>query len=409
VARKQRPRSTRASFWPLPRPEAAGAAGEAVSFRLRGRARVDARTKRLCRRLRRGEVALIDHPDLDATAAQALVELGPAAVVNAALCVTGRYPNRGPALLLEAGIPVLEGCGEHLLAAVREGEEVELRGPVLWARGVPVAEGTLLSPALLEARLEAARRNLGRELEAFARNTLEYLAREKDLAFTELPVPPLRVPMRGRPVLVVARGEGYERDLQWVLPFIRERRPVLVAVDGGADALLRSGHRPHVIVGDMDSASEEALRCGAELVVHTYHDGRASPGPARLEALGLTAHAVPYPGTSEDVALLLAHQAGAAVIVAVGTHSSMVEFLDKHRPGMASTLLTRLKVGSILVDAKGLSQLYRPALSPWLVLALFLAALLPVVVVTTTSEPMQRWLGLLRMAVEVWLRRHGLG
>lgn len=376
--------------------------------RIAGRVRVDRRTKNLCPRLRPGEIAVIDHADLDAAAAYALLERRPLAVVNAAPSVTGRYPNGGPGILLEAGIPLLDGCGPALLAELSEGQAVEIRGEELFVDGKRIAQGTLLTPELLDEQLQAARGNLGRELEAFARNTLEFLQSEKDLAFVDLPMPPLKVSFHNRSVLVVVRGPGYKQDLQWVLPYIREQQPVLVAVDGGADALLEAGFKPHVIIGDMDSASDAALRCGAELVVHTYTDGRESPGLRRVRKLDLPAHLLPAPGTSEDVALLLAHQGGASLIAIVGTHFSLIEFLDKRRHGMASTFLTRLRVGSILVDAKGLSRLYRPGLSPALVAGVCISAALPILVVLANSAGLQRWLGILGMGIEVWLRRHGL-
>lgn len=373
-----------------------------------GRLRVDARTKTLCQRLRRGEIAVIDHADLDGPAAYALVDCHPAAVINAARSVTGRYPNTGPGILLEAGIPLLDTDAPDLVSRVKEGALAELRGEELWVEGERVAGGTLVRKEALAADLERARANLRNELQAFSENTLDYLAREKELAVGDLPMPDLKVSFRNRPVLVVVRGEGYKQDLQWVLPFIREQKPILVGVDGGADALLESGHKPHLIIGDMDSASKAALRCGAELVVHTYADGRTSPGLKRVEELGLKAVELASPGTSEDVAMLLAYQGGASLLCVVGTHFSMVEFLDKRRAGMASTFLTRLKVGSILVDAKGLGRLYRPGLSGGMVLAVFVSALLPIVVLILNSAGVQRWLGLLGMSVEVWLRKHGL-
>jgi uncharacterized membrane-anchored protein len=369
---------------------------------------VDRRTKNLCRRLKRGELAIIDHSDLDGTAAYALVESGASAVINAAPSVSGRYPNHGPGILLEAGIPLLDRCGDGVLTAVREGQRVELRGEELWADGAVAARGSLLTAEALAEQLEAARGNLRAELQAFSRNTLEYLATETDLAVGDVTVPELGVTFRNRPTLVVARGEGYKRDLQWVQPYIREQQPVLIAVDGGADALLEAGFKPDLIVGDMDSASDAALRCGARVVVHTYMDHRTSPGMARVQALGVTAVEMPAPGTSEDVAMLIAYQGGATVIVAVGTRFSLEEFLDKRRSGMASTLLTRLKVGSILVDAKGLSQLYRPAMPRRLMVGLVVSAMLPILVVLANSAGLQRWLGLLGMSIEVWLRRHGL-
>lgn len=350
---------------------------------------------------------MIDHPDLDGSAAYALADCRPAAVVNLARSITGRYPNTGPRILLDAGIPLLDADGPGLLTRVRDGARGELRGEELWIDGERVAEGVFLKRPEMEADLERARANLRGELQAFSENTLDYLAREKELAVGDIPMPDLKVSFRQRPVLVVVRGEGYKQDLQWVQPFIREQNPVLIAVDGGADALLESGHRPDVIIGDMDSASPAALRSGRELVVHTYADGRPSPGLERLKELGLEAHELASPGTSEDVAMLMAYQGGASLIVAVGTHFSMVEFLDKRRAGMASTFLTRLKVGSILVDAKGLGRLYRPGPSRGMVLGVFLSAMLPVIVVILNSPGVQRWLGLLAMSVEVWLRKLG--
>jgi uncharacterized membrane-anchored protein len=294
------------------------------------------------------------------------------------------------------------------MAQVKEGQYVELRAAELWADGAPVALGTRLTPEMLDVQLEGARANLSTELEAFSRNTLEYLARESHLAVADIPMPPLSVSFQNRPVLVVVRGEGYKRDLEWVEPFIREQKPVLLAVDGGADALLEAGFKPHLIVGDMDSASEAALRCGAELVLHAYTDGRSSPGGERLKSLGLPALELPAFGTSEDVAMLMAYQGGATLIVAVGTHFSLIDFLDKRRAGMASTFLTRLKVGGILVDAKGLSRLYRPGIPPYLIIGIFTSAMLCVAAVVANSPTVQRWFGLLGMSIEVWLRRHGL-
>ncbi len=130
-------------------------------------------------------------------------------------------------------------------------------------------------------------------------------------------------------------------------------------MDGGADAIIEEGLKPDVILGDMDSAREQALRCGAELIVHAYPDGRA-PGAERLGELGLDHMVVPAAGTSEDVAMLLASEKGAELIVTVGAHFNLVEFLDKQRSGMSSTFLTRLRIGEMLVDAKGVSRLYNP-------------------------------------------------
>lgn len=353
-------------------------------------------------------MAVIDHPDLDGAAAEALIAIQPCAVVNAALSTTGRYPNSGPTLLIEAGIPLLDGCGEAPFELLHEGDLVRLAGDQLLRGGETICHGVLVTPEIQQRRLEQAREHLGDELERFSRNTLEFLATERETAVGDLALPTLSVRLRGRPSLVVVRGEGHRRDLAAVAPYIREQRPVLIAVDGGADALLDAHFRPHIIVGDMDSASDAALRCGAQLILHTYADGRPSAGRERLAALGLAWSEIAAPGTSEDLAMLLAYQAGASLIVAVGTHFSLVEFLDKRREGMASTFLTRLRVGGVLVDARGLSRLYRPGLTPGLIAGLIASALLPILIVILNSAGLQRWLGVMRMSIEIWLRRQGL-
>ena len=374
-----------------------------------GRLRLDRRTKDLCHRLKRGEIALIDHADLDSTAAEWLVEIRPAAIVNAQRSITGRYPNTGPATILEAGIPLIDNVGTEVFERVREGQDVQVRGnELLDADGNPLASGTRLAPADVEAALETARANLRGELQRFTENTLRYVAAETEMAVGDIPLPTLKTSMRGRPVLIVVRGKGYKEDLAAACTFIREQKPVLIGVDGGADAIMEAGFRPHFLLGDMDSVSDATLRSGAEILVHTYRDDRVSPGMVRVQKMGLEAQALPAPGTSEDVAMLMAYQSGAELIVAVGTHFSLVEFLDKRRNGMASTFLTRLKVGSILVDAKGLGRLYRPALSPGLLMALIASGAAVMVVVALQSPAVRSWLTSAAMLIELWLRNRGL-
>jgi len=353
----------------------------------RGPARFDRRTKRLLVRLLPGDVAVIDHEDLDRVAAEALVRASPVAVVNAARSISGRYPNVGPLLLAAAGIPLLDDVGTSVLDGLEEGRVIEVRGDAVRdAAGVTLATGTRQTLETLEQAYEAAKDRLGEELQRFAENTLEYLRREHRLVIDPATLPSLTVDMKGRHVLVVVRGGDYRADLAHLAAYVREMRPVLVGVDGGADALIERGLRPDVIIGDFDSVSTEALSCGAELVVHAYPGGHA-PGGVRLDALGLSYAAFESPGTSEDVALLLAYQSQAALIVAVGTHGSMVEFLDKGRAGMASTFLVRLLVGQVLVDAKGVSRLYRSRIHKRDLLLFLLAAMLCFVVVALTVFP----------------------
>jgi len=341
---------------------------------VRGVARLDRRTKDLTKRLRPGDIAVIDHVDLDRVSADALVTCRVAAVVNAAPSTSGRYPNLGPEILLAAGIPLLDGVGREVFSELREGETLRVHGDSAYVDERVVATGTAQDAASVDAAMAEARAGLHTQLEAFAANTMEYLLKERALLLDGVGVPDVRTEYAGRHVLVVVRGYDYREDLAVLRPYIREYRPILLGVDGGADALIEAGYTPDVIVGDMDSVSDDALRCGAEVVVHAYSDGRA-PGLQRVQDLGVSAVVFPAAGTSEDVALLLADEKGAALIVAVGTHATLVEFLDKGRQGMASTFLTRLRVGGKLVDAKGVSRLYRRRISNWSLVLLFASTL----------------------------------
>lgn len=363
-----------------------------------GPARVDARTKSLTKRLRPGDVAIIDHRDLDRVSAEALVACRPAAVVNAATSSTGRYPNLGPGIVVEGGVPLIDAAGSAVMS-IADGTAVELVDGEVRVDGRPVATGQVMDSDAVERAMETARAGLAVQIEAFAGNTMSYLREERDLLLNGVGLPPLQTAIDGRPVLIVVRGYHYREDLQMLRSFIRDQRPVLIGVDGGADAIREAGYRPDLIVGDMDSVSDDTLRCGAEIVVHAYRDGRA-PGLARVTELGVADPVVfPATGTSEDIAMLLADESGATLIVAVGTHVTLIEFLDKGRAGMASTFLTRLRVGSKLVDAKGVSQLYRSSISAralvLLVVAGFVALLAAMIATPGGSAALQllgaRW------------------
>jgi uncharacterized membrane-anchored protein len=356
-----------------------------------GPARVDRRTKDMIRRLESGDIAVIDHVDLDRVAADGLIEAGVAAVVNAAPSISGRYPNGGPIRVVRAGIPLLDAAGGDLLDRVREGDTLRIVDGEVW-RGDELLATTkvLTEPEILDA-MEEARAAIGSELERFAENTLEYIRKEATLTFAPLVLPPLRSRFEGRHALVVVRGHDYRSDLAALRPYINEYRPVLIGVDGGADALLEVGLKPDVIIGDFDSVSEPALHCGAELIHHVHPDGRA-PGRENLVEWGVDYEEFVAEGTSEDVAMLLAYESGSQLIVAVGTHATMVEFLDKGRRGMASTFLTRLRLGPALVDAKGVSRLYEGRVRRVDMLLLVGAALLAMVVVGIVAEPIHVFL-----------------
>jgi uncharacterized membrane-anchored protein len=367
-----------------------------------GIARLGKRTKHLVKRLRPGDVAIIDHRDLDRVSGEDLVACGVAGVVNCSPSSAGGYPNMGPLLVVQAGIQLVDVDGAALFEQLQDGDPIVLRDGEVWRRDELLTVGRLQEPEQVQAETDRRRGEIGEALEAFAANTVQYMVEERDLLAGRIELPRFATDFRDRHVLIVVRGVDHKRDIKALRPYIRDMRPVLVGVDGGADALLQEGLQPDMIVGDMDSAAEATLRCGAELVVHAYADGRA-PGRDHLEQLGLDHLILPAPGTSQDVAMLIAAEKGAQLIVTVGSHFNLVEFLDKARRGMASTFLTRLRVGEILVDAKGVSRLYRPRPGLRPVLALALTGLVVLVAIVLATPGLHDVADLLWLKLQVLL------
>jgi uncharacterized membrane-anchored protein len=364
-----------------------------------GTARLDRRTKDLVKRLGPDDIAIIDHRDLDRIAAEELLESGVRVVFNTAPSTSGAYPNAGPLALVRGGVRLIDTPGTPLFEEVKEGEALVVRGSSLFRNGTRLAVGHAFTEDELERLLADQRGRVTEALARFAENTMRHLREETALVSEGVNLPHIQTRFRDRHALVVARGPGYKRDLSIVREYIRDFKPVLVGVDGGADALLAAGYKPDVVVGDMDSVSDKALECGAELVVHAYPDGRA-PGRARVDVLGLPSVVLPMPGLSEDAAMLLAYERGAELIVAVGTRYNLVEFLERNRAGISSTFLTRLRVGDKLVDARGVSRLFRPRAGAAALIAFTLAGVAAVSAVLIASPELRHFLSL----VEGWIR-----
>ena len=367
-----------------------------------GRVRLGRRTKALVKRLVPGEVAVIDHADLDRVAADDLVASGVVAVVNVARSSTGRYPNPGPMILARAGVRLVDVPAAPLFEQLRDGDQVILAGADLHRDGELLASGTVIDLERASAQIERQRERIGEALSAFATNTIEHVREEGALLAGKIDFPALRTEFRERHALIVVRGTTYRRDLRTLRAYIGDTRPVLVGVDGGADAILEEGFAPDMVLGDMDSATDAVLTCGAEVVVHAYPDGRA-PGLERLRDLGLEPVIVPAIGTSQDLAMLLAHENGAELIVSVGAHFNLTEFLDKNRSGMSSTFLTRLRIGETLVDAKGVSRLYNPGVRGWQMWAFLAVALLLILVVVLSSPALAEFFELVWLKIKVLL------
>ncbi|MGZ8742315.1 MAG: putative cytokinetic ring protein SteA [Nocardioides sp.] len=377
-----------------------------------GTARVDRRTSAVVDRARPGDVAVIDHLDLDRSHAEALVDAGVVAVVNAASFISGRYPNLGPNLLAGAGVVMLDNVGADVIRAVADGSPVRIHDGKVMQGDKVLAKGTLLTADDIAARMEEARGGLATQLQSFTHNTTEFLRREQDLLLHGQGVPELRVRINGRPVVIVVRGYDFREDLRKLRRFVREQRPVLIGVDAGADALLDAHLRPDVVVvgeqglgtggsnaGEQaQKISDKALREAREVVVHADRSGRAL-GADRLDRLGVRTQRIAASGTTEDVAMLLADASGASLIIAVGTHATLDEFLDRQRSGLASTFLTRLRVGPKLVDAKGVQQLYAGRVRLWHLGLVLLAGLVALGVAIAATPVGAEWWDDLQVAL----------
>jgi uncharacterized membrane-anchored protein len=376
--------------------------GAATAGTIEGTARLGRRTKHLVKRLAPGDVAVIDHLNIDRIAAEELIATGVCAVVNASPSSDGKYPNAGPLLLARAGVTLVDVADEDPFELLGEGDRVAIAGGAVSIKGSEVLHGRELGVVELERQLDEQRERVDEALAEFAENTVAHVRQETDLLTGSIEFPLTRASFRDRHVLIVVRGDRHRRDLKALRAYIRDVRPLIVAVDGGADGVLEAGMKPDVILGDMDSAGDEALCCGAELIVHAYPDGRA-PGRERLLRMGLDHTLLPAAGTSEDVAMLMAFEKGAALIVSVGAHFNLIEFLDRKRGGMSSTFLTRLRIGEKLVDAKGVSRLYNPS-SPFGPMVLFLAAFAIVLaILVITSPALNDLFQLVWLKIRIWL------
>lgn len=349
----------------------------------------DSKTKELVKRLNPGEIAVINHTDIDEVAANSLASCRPRLVINASQSISGRYPNLGPNILAKSGIPILDNVGEEPFKIINENDIMEIVENEIYINGKFLGQGTWLTDQLISEKLESTKKNFQHELDKFIENTLEYAKKEKNMILGNLEVPPIKTSFIGRHTLVVVRGQNYREDLHAIRSYIDEFNPILIGVDGGGDALMEFGYTPNMIVGDMDSVSDDCLRSCDEIIVHAYPDGRA-PGLNRVESLGLQATIFPAPGTSEDIAMIIAFDKDSDLIVAVGTHSNMIDFLEKGRKGMASTFLVRLKVGSKLIDAKGVNKLYRESVKFKHLIGIIIGAMIPVFIVSALSPPVQQ-------------------
>jgi uncharacterized membrane-anchored protein len=351
-----------------------------------GTARVDRDIDRLLRRINPGDIVVMDALDLDRITADALVEVGVAAVVNASTSISGRYPNLGPEVLVYNNITLIDEAGPEIFKKIKDGARVRLHNGGVYAGDRRIALGTERTNEEIHDLMHEAKSGLVAHLEAFAGNTIEFIRSESPLLIDGMGIPDIDVDVNRRHVVVVAEEPSAAEDLRALKPFIKEYHPVLVGVGTGADVLRKAGYRPALIVGDPDEMSVEVLRSGAQVVLPADADGHAK-GLERIQDLGVGAMTFPAAGSAADLALLLCDHHGASLIVTAGHGASIEEFFDRSRQqSNPSTFLTRLKVGEKLVDAKAVATLYRSRVSGGAIALLVLAMLIAVIAALWVSR-----------------------
>ncbi|WAM30653.1 putative cytokinetic ring protein SteA [Caldicellulosiruptor naganoensis] len=370
---------------------------------IKGKVKIDRKTKNLVKRLKPDDIPVILHEDIDEVAAYSLLEKKVKIVVNCAKSFTGRFPALGAKILLSHDVTIIDDLGEDIFNQIKEGDLLEIKEDEIYINGRYLCQAKYLRKEEFERYYQKSFKEMENLLEDFIENTLEYAKKEKSFILGQFEMPEIQTKIAGRHVLVVTRGSSFKKDIKAIKNYIMEVKPVIIAVDGAADALLEERIKPHIIIGDMDSVSEESLLRCDEIIVHSYPNGYA-PGLERIKTLGLNAKVIACPGTSEDVALLLAYEKGAELIVSVGSHSSMLDFLEKGRKGMSSTFLVRLKIGSKLVDARGVSKLYTEKVSLKYIGILLLSALIPILAILMVTPPFQYFFYLIQLKLRVILR-----
>ncbi len=359
-------------------------------------------TKNLTDRLRPGDIALISHKDLDEIAALSLIDKQISCIINTETTISGKYPNKGPEALLRADIPIFEVEDYDLLEDIEENDTIRVSEEGIFLHNEKISDCSLLGEKEILELLDIANSNVEYELDRFIENTLEYAKREKGLVTGNIEIPTIKTDLKGRHVLIVVRGKDYKRDFLTIKNYIDEVKPILVGVDGGADAIVEFGYTPNIVIGDMDSVSDETLKIAEEVVVHAFPNGRA-PGLERVKNLGIEPVIFKSPGTSEDIALLLSYEKNADLIVALGTHTNMIDFLEKGRPGMASTFLVRLKVGDRFVDARGVNKLYGTSFEHKYFGIIILAALIPIIILTLINPSTRNLIKLIKIRLRLLL------
>ena len=290
------------------------------------------------------------------------------AVVNASPFISGRYPNLGPELLARSGVVLVDDVGRRRLRqgqGRRDGAAPRRRRAASATTRWPPA--TCSTADEIGTLMDEARTGLSTQLQSFTHNTTEFLRREQELLLHGQGVPQTcATELEGRPVVVVVRGFDYREDLRGLRRLHpraapgpgRGRRRRRRAARGRGTGPTSSwsarsglGHGAPPTSEPGSTVSDRALRDAREVVLHADRSGRAV-GADRLDRLGVrhqTHGRRPAPARTSRCCSPTSTAPASSSRSA--PHATLDEFLDRQRAGLASTFLTRLRVGPKLVDA----------------------------------------------------------
>lgn len=369
---------------------------------LSGPLRIESTVRTLVRRLRPGDIAVVDILDLDRQSAQSLVAAKPAAVVDVQAAISGRFPTSGPQVLLDAGITLVDQVGSDILSA-QDGTEASITEGTIAIDGVPVASGRLVTDDVLAEVLVGASDGMRIQLANFTANALDQADSEADtiLKGAGLPDVDVDVDMEGRHVVVVAPGAQHRKDLAAIKRYLRDHRPVIIAVGDAGDAALKYASSPDLIMGDLEGVSDDVLRSAGRVLIHEPSGGNA--GQARVDALGIAHGVVDSALSSTALAILLAQTRGADVIVTVGVEASLSDYLESVQTEVAGTFLARLQAGSRLVDAPALAHVYRHRYSAWTLLLMVVSGLVALGVAVAVTPSGRAWVTDLWDSLATWI------
>jgi len=322
---------------------------------IKGIACKDKLTKHLIQRINKNQIAILKHKAIDLVAAQDLKYKKVKAIINCEPSIDRDCNLDGIKYLIDNNIRIFDVMEESFFETVQEGDVVSLYNNCIYVNNRFCAYYKEIKASDIESYNMEKNTNSMEKNRQFILNTMNYMNFELHYFTNPIELPSLSTNIKDREVLIVSRGRNYREDLKSIKKFILNKKPVIISVDGGADAVTDMGLRSNIIIGDMDSVSDNSLINCDEIIVHSYSNGYA-PGLTRIKSKGLRYKLIKIKGTSEDAALFLAKLKGASTIYLIGGHNCLHEFAEKNRAGMGSTVLLRLLFGHSIIDLKGISN-----------------------------------------------------